>query len=382
MADYARADTHYLLYCYDNLRNELVEKSKSAMDSVLQQSKEVALRTYERLVYDAETGNGPYGWKMLLLRKNYPPIQEAVIKALHAWRDRVAREEDEGAHFVMPVHTLLNISATMPTDVASALKLCSNALQKRRVQEIVTTIQQVLERQSVRETTDSKRNEISMDIFGETRPSDVMSDTSGFWGGIIGSSKWETNGEQSSANGEVRLALPLPDLTAAQFVSVDDTKSPTFQKPIDPGARAEHEYVKDRGGIKKNDDDIITVKALGGGRKRKMGQPLQEQGNDASEECTHLEVEGQERIDTGNDERKKKRKTGDAAGNIDENPVEAFDYSKAPSILNSNKRNEDKGGKIGGPKKPFDPYTKFGDAPRRMNRGQRERAGKSHTFRN
>ncbi len=50
--EYARADTHFLLYIYDNMRNELVEKSDFAnsennkVQDVLEKSKETALKRY------------------------------------------------------------------------------------------------------------------------------------------------------------------------------------------------------------------------------------------------------------------------------------------------------------------------------------------------
>ena len=63
--EYARADTHFLLYVYDNMRNELVEKSdfsnpeRNKVQEVLQKSKETALQRYEHPIYDTELGLGP-----------------------------------------------------------------------------------------------------------------------------------------------------------------------------------------------------------------------------------------------------------------------------------------------------------------------------------
>ncbi|EEP82014.1 conserved hypothetical protein [Uncinocarpus reesii 1704] len=64
MFDYARSDTHYLLYIYDHLRNELIERStpgENLIDYVQENSKEEALQRYERPVYDTETGQGAGG---------------------------------------------------------------------------------------------------------------------------------------------------------------------------------------------------------------------------------------------------------------------------------------------------------------------------------
>lgn len=121
MLAYARSDTHYLLYIYDNLRNALLDRAKASLSQpspsvptscdpahiliyeVLARSEETSLRVYEKEVYDAEGGSGLGGWdtlarkwnKSILLRSAPGSLQKMVYIRLHAWRDRVAREEDE-----------------------------------------------------------------------------------------------------------------------------------------------------------------------------------------------------------------------------------------------------------------------------------------------
>ena len=100
MLDYARSDTHFLLYIYDSLRNALLDRAggeDSLIRLVLKNSEETALRTYEREIYDLESGSGPGGWDTLASKWNkvLSGMQLLVFKAVHAWRDRVAREEDE-----------------------------------------------------------------------------------------------------------------------------------------------------------------------------------------------------------------------------------------------------------------------------------------------
>ena len=139
MLQYARSDTHFLLFIYDNLRNALLDRAQSRAQSraespasssstpapvpdpsippahvlvreVLARFEETALRVYEKEVYDAEGGSGPGGWdglarkwnKIALMAgstlgeaDNAMRVQRAVYRAVHAWRDRIAREEDE-----------------------------------------------------------------------------------------------------------------------------------------------------------------------------------------------------------------------------------------------------------------------------------------------
>jgi exosome complex exonuclease RRP6 len=123
MVKYARADTHFLLFIYDNLRNALLDRALSRgasptsragspstaaapeafVQEVLSRSAETALRVYSPDPYDAEGGMGFNGWDTLARRWNKlalgidgaPSVQREVFRAVHVWRDRVAREEDE-----------------------------------------------------------------------------------------------------------------------------------------------------------------------------------------------------------------------------------------------------------------------------------------------
>lgn len=113
MLEYARSDTHYLLFIYDNLRNALLERAHStqvASDSlireVLQRSEETALRVYQKEIYDEE-GMGPGGWDTMAKKWNKGILTSAARESkertlyvrLHAWRDRLAREEDESTRY-------------------------------------------------------------------------------------------------------------------------------------------------------------------------------------------------------------------------------------------------------------------------------------------
>ncbi len=108
MLFYARSDTHFLLYVYDSLRSLLLQHSQQqssnphdALDKVLQNSSLTSLQVYIRESYDLETGRGEYGWANLL--KKYStrlgPVERSVFIALHAWRDKIARELDEGLRY-------------------------------------------------------------------------------------------------------------------------------------------------------------------------------------------------------------------------------------------------------------------------------------------
>ncbi|KAH8998549.1 ribonuclease H-like domain-containing protein [Lactarius akahatsu] len=166
MLKYARADTHFLLYVYDNLRNALLDRavsrgasptsragSPTAPDAfvreVLSRSAETALRVYSPDPYDAEGGTGFNGWDSLARRWNKPTlgvdgaptVQREVFRAVHVWRDRVAREEDESTGYVLSNRFLFKLVEQPPADMAALLHaLPSTPPVRRRATELLDVI--------------------------------------------------------------------------------------------------------------------------------------------------------------------------------------------------------------------------------------------------
>jgi exosome complex exonuclease RRP6 len=111
MLHYARSDTHFLLFIYDQLREALIERSKtpdpstsgpvdgpraipSFIQTVLKNSAETSLREFVREQYDEEKGEGIRGWAGLARKWNKRSLlvdgpQRRVFLAVHKWRDRV-----------------------------------------------------------------------------------------------------------------------------------------------------------------------------------------------------------------------------------------------------------------------------------------------------
>lgn len=116
MLGYARADTHFLCYIYDVLRNSLIEKQQ--LDFVVEESKKVALQRYEKPGYLA--GKAP-GWKNLVVTYRLSPNQEIILEALFNWRDKVARDLDESPRYIMPNHFMIALCTQQPTTVQSVL---------------------------------------------------------------------------------------------------------------------------------------------------------------------------------------------------------------------------------------------------------------------
>jgi len=130
MMNYARSDTHFLLYIYDRMRNALIASSNANLNllyATLSKSEQTCLIRYEKPIIDYETGLGPYGWKNILSKYTSELTMEQfeVFKAVFQWRDHIAREEDENIRYVLPNHMLFKIAERLPTDTAGILACCN-----------------------------------------------------------------------------------------------------------------------------------------------------------------------------------------------------------------------------------------------------------------
>lgn len=126
MLDYARSDTHFLLFVYDNLRNALLDRSGGAStlaQDALTRSQETALRTYVCEAYDFEFGSGSLGWDTLARKwgRVLSGTQRAVFRTAHAWRDAVARGMDESTRYVLPNQYLFQLAERPPADMTALM---------------------------------------------------------------------------------------------------------------------------------------------------------------------------------------------------------------------------------------------------------------------
>ncbi|KAM0447737.1 hypothetical protein ACHAO4_008684 [Trichoderma viride] len=150
MMYYARSDTHYLLYIYDKIRNELVQSSdsdKHLVKRVLERSRELSLSRHENPECNAETGEGSRGWFNFVLKNSqlgYKSEQFAIFRALWNWRDLTARKEDENPNFVLGNNNLTEIVRVNPPDAKALHSLLplNASLARSRVNEIWTQMQE------------------------------------------------------------------------------------------------------------------------------------------------------------------------------------------------------------------------------------------------
>ncbi|OMJ82197.1 hypothetical protein SteCoe_17151 [Stentor coeruleus] len=114
MIKYARTDTHYLLYIYDRLREELIHKSMSmfqpphtSISQVLELSRRLCLKIYEKPLIPKDLNNSDY-------------------YKLCKTRDFIARLEDENPEFVFPQTVLLAIASERPNTMNDLLSICDS----------------------------------------------------------------------------------------------------------------------------------------------------------------------------------------------------------------------------------------------------------------
>ncbi|KAM0170526.1 hypothetical protein ACHAPC_007863 [Botrytis cinerea] len=450
---YARADTHFLLYIFDNLRNELLDApdvetpdaetpAATSMDIVLQKSKETSLLRYERQLYNAESGKGPGGWFSLIYKT--PALlsseQFSVFKAVHAWRDQIARKDDDSINFVMSNSVVVNLAKFMPMDMIALLSIIrpiSHSV-KSRTGELLEVIKAAKENGKdgpksidvLRKSPDSvatpKSNTGAKSTSQKLSKLDVTpvdkteltTETSSFWGGAFGSSIWEpstTTPDQDS----MRLAIPLPQLSEEVFAETSTPLTdrsrmimPEVQTPVEtptPSKVKDEPFVLKRGSKRKSEtitDPDEDQKATGdydisldytssaeAERRRAKSVRMEErrlrkqQKKEAAQElkaATQERKAEEEEPEHQEVEEDSEKSEVEQADEEQEEEEEDFDYSKADSVLNPKKDKKDKGGKGGKgkkEKKPFDPYQKSSNAEKGMRRVQNgERGGRSATF--
>eukprot|EP00887_Chlorella_sp_A99_P008044 scaffold12.g8044.t1 len=186
MEHYARSDTHSLLYVYDRLRQLLAERPDAAVPpplrvdlpaalaqdlaaaarcaaasaaagaggagdggaaaaptlalaTVLERSRRVCLLRYEKELLNETSFMQLYercGAKL-------DDVQLSAFAALYAWRDGVARGEDESTGYVLSRAQLIRLAEAKPTSISQILRLVGRGapLVSRRAGEVLRALQ-------------------------------------------------------------------------------------------------------------------------------------------------------------------------------------------------------------------------------------------------
>ncbi|EDV48932.1 exosome component 10 [Drosophila erecta] len=123
LVDYARQDTHFLIYVYERMTNDLLQQQTDTglLASVYQQSTDVCKKRYNKPHIGPES-------HLDLVRKtkrSFDNRQLYALRGIFEWRDATARLEDESYGYVLPNHMMLQIAESLPREMQGILACCN-----------------------------------------------------------------------------------------------------------------------------------------------------------------------------------------------------------------------------------------------------------------
>ncbi|XP_015679333.1 exosome component 10 [Protobothrops mucrosquamatus] len=124
MVFYAREDTHYLLYIYDRVREalwEMANEQPTQLQAVWQRSRDLCLKKYTKPIFTDDSYLELYRKQ----KKHLNTQQLTAFRLLFAWRDKMARQEDESTGYVLPNHMLLKIAEELPKEPQGIAACCN-----------------------------------------------------------------------------------------------------------------------------------------------------------------------------------------------------------------------------------------------------------------
>lgn len=433
MLYYARSDTHFLLYVYDMVRNQLIEHSDSHVSDpdrnliewVLQRSRETSLLRYDTVAYDIDSGQGSRGWFNTLAKMTYPLNSEqfAVYKSVHKWRDDLARKEDESPGFFISQQTLMEIAKIMPSDrralwslfygVPPAVKSATEELlaliaEARRRGTNGPTLSDFFHAQNAQSAASSpvagplKPSQDNVASTGDTdmpNVSEVRSRQSQLWGEVPMSSLWEAiSKEFSESNAPITLPTgPIKSATVTALPDIDqhadslpqqNGRIEGSQQPTKAADVADQEFTL-RSGRKgdskkpKSRNDVYAGssdddEAGGGATLTSPAEAAEESSKGMKKQRREEKKLKKKLLRKQKEEAQAHEAEEDAMAGDDEEQYTPFDYSMAKSVLHAMPAN---GGSTDG-KKTFTPYASklMADGPKPARRAQHESGAKSATF--
>ncbi|OWR42755.1 PM-Scl autoantigen protein [Danaus plexippus plexippus] len=123
LRQYARVDTHYLLYMWRRMKADLLAISSdgSLLRSVFENSRHICSLTYNKEVINESSHLKLY----VRSKKSFNTRQMAALRLLYRWRDANARELDESTTYLLPNHMLLALAETLPRELQGVSALCN-----------------------------------------------------------------------------------------------------------------------------------------------------------------------------------------------------------------------------------------------------------------
>uniref|UniRef100_A0A182STN4 Exosome complex component 10 homolog n=1 Tax=Anopheles maculatus TaxID=74869 RepID=A0A182STN4_9DIPT len=119
--EYARKDTHYLLYIYDKMKNELLDKGEGLLQTVFDKSTFICKQRYQKPTMNEDTVMNIYRRS----RYVFDHRQMYAFREILYWRDQMARLEDESPGYVLPQHMAFDIASKLPREIQGIIACCT-----------------------------------------------------------------------------------------------------------------------------------------------------------------------------------------------------------------------------------------------------------------
>ncbi|XP_016976066.1 exosome component 10 [Drosophila rhopaloa] len=123
LVDYARQDTHFLIYVYERMTNDLLQQQAEPglLGSVYQMSTEVCKKRYNK----PHIGPDSHMDLVRKTKRSFDNRQLHALRGIFEWRDATARSEDESYGYVLPNHMMLQIAESLPREMQGILACCN-----------------------------------------------------------------------------------------------------------------------------------------------------------------------------------------------------------------------------------------------------------------
>ena len=144
LIEYARKDTHYLLYVFDVLTNALIDKSTQNTNLLTEcyaLSAQTCCVRYEKPRFDAN------GWQTLCAKKGWYFINNKSLNALaklYEWRDRIGRKLDQSVSAVLSNQKMKRIATDLPQNEKDLKKYHLSVIAGKYKQDILDLIHESL----------------------------------------------------------------------------------------------------------------------------------------------------------------------------------------------------------------------------------------------
>lgn len=387
MTAYARADTHFLLNIYDQLRNKLVESNKLA--GVLNESRNVAKRRFEYskyrpkvfspTVYSPIEKEDP--WKSLMFQYNIPLEKEELLKELFNWRDLIARRDDESPRYVMPNQLIVSLVAYSPIDpvgVVSVSNMVTDYVRSNSkiIANLIKTCLTNMKETGNKVNLSSKDSEEDVidDLINKISVPQIKNIGNNF-SKLVGSHNSNFDTKDKLADGELELSIFFGNLKNNDKIikyTNNESKKEVGKEQLELRAS---DYIKHLEALddieyevpvikqvlpeivpeeENNKESIILVEANESKNKIKPAEDLDE-------------IIVLKRVNRGGSKRQRNDKTSSTS--------DVIDYSKATKVLNNDKKKNK-----GYNKRKFDPFSSIQEGPRAPKKRKAGTRGKNMSF--